>query len=60
MQAFDTYKWLDKKRRNCLILLGNASNIFYQEHCNNLHGEVKDTYISKMVEKSFENKNIIV
>ena len=60
MQAFDTYKWLDEKRKDCLILLGNAGNIFYQEHCNNLSGELRNKYISKMVEKSFENKNIIV
>jgi len=60
MQTFDTYKWLDKKRKDCLILLGNASNIFYQEHCNNLSDELRDTYIRKMVEKSFENKVLIV
>ena len=60
MQAFDTYKWLDEKRKDYLILLGNASNIFYQEHYNNLSGELKNKYISKMVEKSFENKNLIV
>ena len=60
MQAFDTYKWLDEKRKDYLILLGNVGNIFYQEHCNNLSGELKNKYISKMVEKSFENKNIIV
>ena len=60
MQTFDTYKWLDEKRRDCLILLGTVSNIFYQEHCNNLNDELRDTYIRKMVEKSFENKNLIV
>jgi len=59
IETFDTYKWLDNERRKKLYILANR-NIFYQEHCNNLNNELKDKYISKMVEKTFENKSLIV
>ena len=59
MKHFDTYKWLNSKRKKRLGRLAKK-NIYYAEHAKYLESIGKNKYLSEMTYKLINNECIVV